>query len=181
MIARVARPYAEALLRAARTTESALATRQELGRFAELLAGNPALGRAFASPGVALDAKRRVFDQVAAGAAVGPLAKSFLALLLANHRLARLPEMLEAFDSLLNRRLGVVEAEVTTAEPLAGEQSGRLAAALGKLVGAQVKLRLRVDPALVGGFVARVESARFDASVRGQLDRLARRLAAGGN
>lgn len=178
MIPRFARPYAEALLRTARSTEKAVATRDELRRFAELMERTPALGRLFGNPGVPRATKERIFAAASEGLGLGPLALSFLRLLLANYRLARLPEVLAALDSVLNRRLGVVVAEVTTAEPLAADQESRLAAALGRALGAAVQLRAAVDPSLVAGFVARVDSARFDASLRGQLERLARRLGA---
>ncbi len=47
------------------------------------------------------------------------------------------------------------------------------------LSGKKAKLEFAVDPALIGGVVARVGSTVYDGSVRGQLEKLRVKLAAG--
>jgi F-type H+-transporting ATPase subunit delta len=49
---------------------------------------------------------------------------------------------------------------------------------LSNLVGKQVQMRTRVDPAIIGGIVARVGDQLIDGSVVNQLRRLRARLAA---
>ena len=44
--------------------------------------------------------------------------------------------------------------------------------ALGKQLGAKVEAETRVDESLIGGFVVRVGSRQFDASVKAKLDAL---------
>jgi F-type H+-transporting ATPase subunit delta len=44
--------------------------------------------------------------------------------------------------------------------------------------GKKIRARFAVDPELIGGVVARIGATLYDGSVRGQLDSLARRLAA---
>jgi F-type H+-transporting ATPase subunit delta len=48
---------------------------------------------------------------------------------------------------------------------------------LEKKAGKRLELRESVDPSLLAGFVAQVESQLFDGSLRGQLDRLTKELA----
>ena len=45
-------------------------------------------------------------------------------------------------------------------------------AALGEKLGAKVEAEISVDESLIGGFVARVGSRQFDASVKAKLDAL---------
>jgi F-type H+-transporting ATPase subunit delta len=74
----------------------------------------------------------------------------------------------------------VVTAELTTAMPLPDSQRATLVAALGRAAGAEVALTERVDPALIGGVVARVGSVVFDGSVLTQIERMRRRLIGAG-
>jgi F-type H+-transporting ATPase subunit delta len=54
-----------------------------------------------------------------------------------------------------------------------GEQEkNAVVEALGKQLGAKVEAEISVDESLIGGFVARVGSRQFDASVKAKLDAL---------
>jgi len=178
MIYRYARPYAQAFLGAAGSLDAAQASRDELARFAEAMRVVPRLGRMASNPGVPPATKRQVVEEIAGLLEAGGLTRRLLLLLLDNYRLVHLPAILEAIDDLLDRARGVVSASVTAAEELEEEQRARLVRSLEQLSGARVKLESRVDPSLIGGFVARFGSYRYDASVRGQLAALEARLTA---
>jgi F-type H+-transporting ATPase subunit delta len=178
MIYRYARPYAQALMGAAGSLEAAQATRDELAAFAEGMRAVPRLARMASNPGVPPATKRAVVDEIADMLSVGDLTRRLLRLLLDNYRLVHLPAILEAIDELLDRAHGVVSATVTAAEELDADQQARLQGALERLSGAEVRLEAQVDPSLIGGFVARFGSYRYDASVRGQLATLESRLTA---
>jgi F-type H+-transporting ATPase subunit delta len=85
--------------------------------------------------------------------------------------------MREAFEIELDARLGFVRAEVSSAQQLDREQTAALEAGLTQLTGKQVRARFQVDPALIGGVVARIGSTVYDGSIRGQLDNLRRQIA----
>lgn len=172
---RIARPYAKAVLAVAGSLEQATAVRDELGAFATAFASD--LGPFFANPAVPLAAKRSALDKVTERLALAPLTRRLLQALLSRHRLGRLDEVAAGLTDELNRRQGIAVAEVTTAEPLADDERGELRRVLEARVGKKLQLREQVDPDLLAGFVARVDSQLFDGSLRGQLDRLARELA----
>ena len=69
---------------------------------------------------------------------------------------------------------------LTTAEPLDATAQAGLATKLSAFVGRQVQMETQVDPAIIGGVVARIGDQLIDGSVRGRLESLRRRLAAGG-
>ena len=177
MIRRFARPYAQALLKTAGDLDRAVATRDELRAFAAALAEVHALERMAANPAVPLDVKQRVVDQVASRTGAGDLARRFLGLLTRNYRLHHLPAILEAIDEALNRRLGIAVARVTTAQPIDEAERRRLQETLERIAGRKVDLKLDVDPALLAGFVAHMDSSLYDASLAGQLERMAEQLA----
>jgi len=70
----------------------------------------------------------------------------------------------------------VVQAEVTTATPLAADQAAQLQQRLGTSLGRTVTLTTRVDPALIGGMVTRIGSTVYDGSLAMQLTQLRQRL-----
>jgi F-type H+-transporting ATPase subunit delta len=76
----------------------------------------------------------------------------------------------------LDERLGFVRAEVSSAALLDQRRTSELEAELSNLTGKRMRLHFAVDPALLGGVVARIGSAVYDGSLRGQLQQLQRRL-----
>jgi F-type H+-transporting ATPase subunit delta len=180
VIQRFARPYAEALLKVAGTTAEAAAVRDQLRTLRDAMAEVPGIGKMAANPAVPMDDKRRIMQEIGGLLGFGELALRFVFLLLSHYRLHHLPAVVEALEREVNRRLGVATAEVTTAQPLESEDAEHLRAALARRLDSEVDLKLAVDPALIAGFKARVGSTLYDASLRGQLDRLASRLTEAG-
>ena len=107
---------------------------------------------------------------------VSPVLGKLLVLLAERDRLVLLPDLLAAYRDRLLEHQNVVRAEVTTAVPLEPERVNAIEQSLVNLTGRSVKLSTRVDPALIGGLVARVGGTVYDGSVTTQLDRMRRRL-----
>jgi F-type H+-transporting ATPase subunit delta len=72
----------------------------------------------------------------------------------------------------------VLQAEVITATALGPDEQQALQARLSAATSKQVTITPRVDPAIIGGVVARVGSVVFDGSVSRQLERLRQKLSA---
>ena len=87
------------------------------------------------------------------------------------------PEMNTLFREAVLEERGIAVAEVTTAEPLDAHGQEIVREHLRKLVGRDIELRLKVDPSIIGGIVARVGDQLIDGSVINQLRRLRARLA----
>ena len=117
MSRRFARPYAKALLDSAGTTESAVRARDELARFVDAARRVPEIKKMASNPAVPRRVKEEVLREIAARLAIGPLVRSLIELLERNYRLTQVDEVLDTVDQILDRRLGVVRAEVTTAHP----------------------------------------------------------------
>ncbi len=177
----LARRYARALLDVAGATgtDAVLGLRDELRAFTPLLEGHAELRAALLHPGVAADQKRRLLAAVADRGRATTLLRRLLDLLAVRDRIALLPDVVDAYAELANAERGVVTAEVAAAVPLPEEQSRALATAL-RGGGADVELRTRVEPELMGGLIVRTGGRTYDGSVRTRLAALKRRLAAAG-
>lgn len=179
MSRRFTRPYAQALLQTAGSDDAAKVVRADLGEFAEAAQTIPGINTMAANPAIPIEVKERLLREICEKLEIGRLATTFLHLLMKNYRLTHLEQVLETVDQILNRRFGVVVAEVTSAQALDEGRQHRLEEVLARLFEQQVDLTVKTDPKLLGGFVARIGSYRYDASLNGQLNRLASSLAQG--
>jgi len=99
-----------------------------------------------------------------------------ITLLAERDRLAVIPDLADVFAARLLEAQNIVQAEVSSAAPLTDASRAALADALARATGKSVTMTERVDPALVGGVVARVGTFVYDGSVSRQLERLRDRL-----
>jgi len=165
MVRRFARPYAKAIIDVAGSAEAANRLRGELIPFANALKTASDLRELYANPGIELDAKLQVTKRIASKFKASELAQKVLDVLVRNHRILDLEGILAALQSYVNETLGVAVAEVRTAKHLSPDEMAELARVLGKKTGKRVELDVRTDPALLGGFVAKIGSEIYDASV----------------
>ena len=83
------------------------------------------------------------------------------------------------YERLADEAAGRLAAEVVAASPLRDDQRERLRRALSARVGSDVELAVKVDPALIGGAIAKVGGLVFDGSLRTQLAQLRDNLTRG--
>jgi F-type H+-transporting ATPase subunit delta len=157
------------------TSEAAVA---ELRLFEQLWDESPDLRNILMSPAVPAARKRAVVSSLAERAGLSRLIRNFLFVVIDHRRIGLLRSIREAFEKLLDERLGVVRVQVSAAQDLSESQRRALTDTLSSVAGRQARLEFATDPSLLGGVVARIGSTIYDGSVRGQLDALRRRLAA---
>jgi F-type H+-transporting ATPase subunit delta len=145
----------------------------------DLIQGSPVLQHALASPAVAPSRKRAVMRRLLEPMGVGDKVRNFVYVVIDHRRGHEFASIVDAFETLLDERLGFVAAEVRSATPLTAAQTAQLETQVSRLAGKKAKLKFSSDPTLIGGVVARVGSTVYDGSVRGQLERLRTRLGAG--
>ena len=149
----------------------------QLRDFESAVRSAPQLAVILASPAVPVSRKRLVIRRIGEALGLQRIILNFL-LVLSDHRRAHsLSEMIEAFDVLLDERLGLVHADVASASELTSQQRERLSVELGRIAASPVRMKFAVDPDLIGGVTARLGSKVYDGSVRGRLEKLRQRLA----
>ena len=119
------------------------------------------------NPKVRLEVKRDTLAKQFGG--VNPLAMNLLYLLTSRGRVSLLPEIRDSYQALLNVHRGIQEAEVTTAVALDAADEQRWAERLGAFIGKKLVIKPRVDAAIIGGFVARIDDKLMDASAASRL------------
>jgi len=170
-LATIARPYAEALLKAAGAGSSGLTA--QMGSLAQL-ASSPELRQFADNPkttGV------QVFDLVAGvahsqGLGLNPMIGNLLKTVIDNGRLAALPEIASQFQLLVNAGSGVSDATVQSAFAIDAEQLAEVVLALEKRFGRKLNAHVEVVPELIGGIRAIVGDEVLDTSVRARLEQM---------
>ncbi len=180
-MAAVARRYARALFEVSLAEADVDRVEGEIAAFAELLRGRPELWQVLTHPAVSPSRKRAVMAElVALAGSVTPAVARLLVLLAERDRVKVLPALVEAYRDRLLEHRRVVRAEVVTAVPVPADRIEALVQALARATGREVLVDARVDPALIGGAVARVGSVVVDGSVARQLERARAALAGAG-
>jgi F-type H+-transporting ATPase subunit delta len=171
-----ARRYAKALLQIGEMQANVAQLHQELDTVATAVAANADLSRLVASPLVLPAKKAEVFESILAAAKVSQTLRHFFRVVAEAGRLNLLPDLQRTFAELVDERAGIVEARVSSAQPLSDTQSQALVASLGRRTGKTIRLSWSQDPALLGGLKVQVGSTILDASIQGQLRQLKTQL-----
>lgn len=169
--------YARALLDVAVKEHADLELiESELSQFADLFKQYPSLEKVLLNPAVPVPRKRAAVADLLAQAKFTPIVSKLLALLADRDRLVLVPDLRAAYSARLLDFRGVVRAEVTTALPLDDSRKDAIQKGLATLTGQTVLLATKIDPAIIGGVVARIGSTVYDGSVTRQLEKMKERL-----
>ena len=176
-LATIARPYAEALHKAAghdgAALKAQLALLAQLADHAELrqFADNPKVPNA-----QVIDVLSGI--AVAQGAGIDARVGNLLATVLDNGRFAALPEIAAKFAALVNASSGVSDATVQSAFPIEPAQLGNVVAALERRFNRRLNASVEVVPELIGGIRVIVGDEVLDTSVQARLEQMKTALTA---
>ncbi|MBI5214420.1 MAG: F0F1 ATP synthase subunit delta [Ignavibacteriae bacterium] len=130
------------------------------------------------SPVINKEKKKRVLDEVFSGK-VSKTTSVFLQLMTTKNRENILPEIIQQFNKLRDERLGILNTEVRSAVAISNEQQQAIIEQLKQRTGKNIRLKMKQDPSIIGGFTVQYEDTVVDGSVRRQLEVLAERFATG--
>lgn len=170
-MSRFARPYAQAFLETMPAGFDVEAFLDRAEALARAIDEDRRLKKFFAAPAIPSDAKRNVLDELGRRTGLDDFGMRFLQLMLSNRRILALGQVLSAVREARDRALGVVEAAVTVAAPLADGEEERIVQALASQLGRRIRMKVRVDAGILAGFVARVGSEVYDASAVRAIER----------
>ena len=172
----IAERYAAALANVAVERKNSETIKQNLAAFVGAFSSVADLRNALQSPALNGEVKRKVIAELAGKMGLDVAVRNFIYLVVDHRRTEILPEMEEAFLAEMNERLGIVDAEVTSAHELNDDEKRQLRTVLEQRTGKKVEARFQIDGALLGGAIVRLGSTIYDGSVRDQLKRLREQL-----
>jgi len=129
--------------------------------------------RAFvADPRLDAAAQRKGAFAILETAGIGTEVRNLVGVLINNRRLSVLPQVAQAFGTLLAERRGQQTAVVTSAHPLTDTQRAQISARLAEAGYSGIRLSEQVDPSILGGLIVRIGSRLYDNSIKSKLQRL---------
>jgi len=169
-LATIARPYAEALFKAAKA--DATAAVQWLEELAAI-AGNEQLLQFANNPKVSAE---QVFDVIAGvfeqKQALPETGRNFLRVVTENGRVDVLPEIALQFRALVNAQLGASDAVVYSAYEIDSAALAELTGVLEKRFARKLNLQVVLQPELIGGVRVVVGDEVLDMSVKARLEQM---------
>jgi len=105
--------------------------------------------------------------------------RNFVAVLIDHQRIGFFTQIVREVEKELNQRMGIAEAEISSARELSESEKRELETQVSRLTGKRVRASYTRDTSLLGGAVVRVGSTIYDGSVLGQLQRIREQIADG--
>lgn len=167
----IARPYAEAIYDLA-TASGNLDAWSDLLTFAATVSEDEQMCAVIGNPKLTLAEQEKVFLAVCEGRLTDQ-SKNLMRLLLENRRIKLLPFISALYEQLKAEHTGTLDATITTAFPLTESEVQGVVEKLVARFKRQIQPTVVVDPELIGGVRIEVGDVVFDASVRGQLKKMA--------
>ena len=174
--ARYARAFADVV---ASTRLDAAALDRQFHDFLATWDGSAELREVFLNPAVPAAQKVAVLDKMNAKMGLQRELRNLIAVLINHDRIGGVHEVVTAWRTEMQERLGIRQAEIVTARDLNEGERAELVAGVIKLAGSRIEPTFKQDPAIIGGTVVRIGSTVWDGSVRGRLERLKEALIAG--
>lgn len=173
-LATLARPYAVALYKRAKQTATTEKWSQTLA-FLTLVLQDQRIAKAAANP----KGKKESFIQALLDLSADKLddeAQNFVRLLVQNRRLNLIQSISEQFELSKAEDEGYIEVKVRSAYALGQDEMDSLNNLLQSILKKTPRLKVEIDENLIGGVLIQAGDRVIDASIRGQIQRLAKRL-----
>ncbi|MGY6561366.1 MAG: ATP synthase F1 subunit delta [Luteibaculaceae bacterium] len=170
---RIAKPYAKALFDLSLEKGAVEKTYNDILTIQAVFEDNKELGVFLASPVIKAEKKHAVINEIFANR-IEKLTSEFFNVLFARSREFIIKEIALAFEDLYNEHNGIAVAYVNSAAPLEAKQKEAIFTYFkgtnSKIK--QLKVIEKVDPSLIGGFIATVDNKQVDKSVKTALSQV---------
>ena len=170
----IARPYAQAAFSLAES-QGNLKKWSDMLQLVAAVASDDAMQVLIGNPSIDGDRLVDIFIGIC-GDGLDQHGQNFVRVLAENKRLDVSPEIADLYEEKRAEAESTIEAEVTSAIPMSEAQQAQLVAALKKRLGREVTLVTKTDDSIIGGAIVRAGDLVIDASVTGQLEKLANTL-----
>jgi F-type H+-transporting ATPase subunit delta len=107
---------------------------------------------------------------------INDLTFRFLQLLINNKREGYLKNICQYTIHLHKQKLGIQDAVITTAQEISSSYKKEIFDFITRKFKVNIELQDKIDPAIIGGFILRIEDQQINASIQSQLMKIKREL-----
>ena len=116
-----------------------------------------------------MELREKVMAQLISELQADQFMANFLNLVLQKKRADILPEIASEFQALVDAAQNVSRGRIITATEISGDLQAKVQSTLENITGKKVILTTVIDPAIIGGIVAKVGDLVMDGSIKTQL------------
>ena len=156
----LARRYAKALFTLGKEQNKYEQYSEALAAIAALFDENAEVGDSLTNPLYPLEARQKVMASIAKAVKADKILAAFLNLLVEKQRAGIIPDIAAEMRVMVDREQNISHLQE------------KIQQTLEKLTGNKVILETRIDPAIIGGIIAKVGDLVLDGSIRTQLNGL---------
>nr|AYR06287.1 ATP synthase CF1 delta subunit [Renouxia sp.] len=172
LVAKIASPYAEALIESARSMSLIYETTCDLNLISDLLSSSSNLRNFLANPLIRSSVKKDVLQKLLLGQ-INDHVFNFLCILIDRRRIALLNSIIDSYLNLSYKLESTIIVDVSTAIALTDLQRSSLERKMQSITNSkEVKLVINVNSELLAGLVIQVGSKVIDTSLFGQLNQM---------
>lgn len=172
IVAKVALPYAEALLESAKKANVLEKTNQDLSMVSNILLESSDLKLFLDNPLVAVNTKKEILNNLLLNR-VNTFVLNFLLVLVDRRRINLLSNIIDKYLELAYKLDSTVIAEVSTVLAFTESQQQALIEKIKQITNSkQVKLSITIDSSLIGGFIIQIGSKVIDTSLASKLKQI---------
>jgi len=175
----LAKIYAKSLYELADESGGQSAVESTLGELEDILelARSDAQFSEFLSSRVLKQKDRTTSIDAIFGGKVSDLTVRFLKVLNEKNRLSHLIPIVEALDEMVQAKLGRVEVDLYTAQPIDSGELAKIKAQLNASLGKEAVVHPYTDPTMIGGVRLQIGDTLIDASLQTRLRKMRDQLA----
>ncbi len=159
--------YAQAVFEIAKEQDRLEEWRTDLKKISELT-GQAEVLFFLSNPKVPFEDKAKLVRETLK-ADTSPLAINLAYLLISKGKIGNAKQITSEYEHLVDAYHGIKHAQITTAVSVDDSTKKMLTERLEALIGKRISINVKVDPDVLGGFVARIEDRLIDFSLRNKL------------
>lgn len=164
---RLSNRYAKSLLELCEERKEVDVVNDDMKSLSALVKSSRELQAMLASPVISGDKKLAVLRAVYTSASA--TSQSFITLVVNHGRSGELANIARAFVQLVQDMRGIHNAELITAVKADDTLKAEVIAMAVKIAGGTIELEEKLDPAILGGFILRVDGKEYNASIASKL------------
>jgi F-type H+-transporting ATPase subunit delta len=176
-LSRIAKRYAKALFELAQEENALNQVSKDFELIRDLLKNSKDFHQFTKNPLISIIERKKILDKIFLEK-ISETSNNFLKMISQKKRLDYLDEITARYFDFVKADAGVVEGELFAVVELKSSQIKKIKENMERLTGKEVILNEIIDPNILGGFIVKVGDLVIDNSIRNQLERLRKQLAA---
>jgi F-type H+-transporting ATPase subunit delta len=163
--------YAKALFSLGKETNLLTSLHEDISRVQLLCQQSDDLMQLLNNPVIKTSRKISVIKKVLQPN-ISDLALRFILLVIEHQRESEITGIFRHFINLVRADQGIIPAVVTTANHPSPEVLAAIHQSLEKETGKKIELTHKINPAIIGGMIIRIEDFQYDGSISAQLNKV---------